>query len=332
MLVKRFRETGPGIIILIFIVILFTWTSAFLNPHQPSDFGFDIKPMPLYGLLLDIAGFNPLFSVIVAFIIAGLVSFLLVTFNTNVFFISERNFLPALIYILLTGIFPAQHILNPVLPAAVFLIFGVQRIMYSYRVQSIAFSFFDAGMLISVGSLFYASFIWLGLLLIVGIAILRTVNIKEIIISVLGLATPVFVLYGFFYVTGKDMNALWDAVTYNLFTKEADFSFSGLNIAVLILSGFVILISLAQLLSAINAKKIKSRKTFVLLFWTLLIIAAEYLILKSVSVEIFWLAAIPPTYFLSHYFVFSRKKILPEIMLSVLFILAAVVQMVNLVQ
>jgi len=332
MLVKRFRETGPGIIILIFIVILFTWTDAFLNPHQPSDFGFDIKPMPLYGLLLDLAGFNPLFSVIVAFIIAGLVSFLLVTFNTNVFFISERTFLPALIYILLTGILPVQHVLNPVLPAAVFLILGVQRIMYSYRVQSTAFSFFDAGMLISVGSLFYAGFIWLGLLLIVGIAILRAVNIKEIIISVFGLATPAFVLYGFFYVTGKDMNSMWDAVTYNLFTKDVDFSFSGLNIAVLIISGFVIFISLAQLLSAINAKKIKSRKTFVLLFWTLLIIAAEYFIFKSVSVEIFWLAAIPPTYFLSHYFVFSRKKIVPEIMLSVLFILAAVVQIVNLVQ
>jgi len=146
------------------------------------------------------------------------------------------------------------------------------------------------------------------------------------------LATPAFVLYGFFYVTGKDMNSMWDAVTYNLFTKDVDFSFSGLNIAVLIISGFVIFISLAQLLSAINAKKIKSRKTFVLLFWTLLIIAAEYFIFKSVSVEIFWLAAIPPTYFLSHYFVFSRKKIVPEIMLSVLFILAAVVQIVNLVQ
>ena len=87
-----------------------------------------------------------------------------------------------------------------------------------------------------------------------------------------------------------------------------------------------------QLLSAINAKKIKSRKTFVLLFWTLGIIVAEYFIFKSVSVEIFWLAAIPPTYFLSHYFVFSRKKILPEIMLSVLFILALVVQIVNFVR
>jgi len=332
MLVKRFRETDPGIIILIFIVILFTWSGAFLNPHQPSDFGFDIKPMPLYGLLLEMAGFNPLLSVIVAFIITGLVSFLLVNFNTNVFFISERNFLPALIYVLLTSFFPQRQFLDPVLPASVFLILAIQRIMYSYRVQGTAFSIFDAGIYISLGSLFYASFIWLGLLLIIGIVILRTVSIKEIIISVFGLATPLFILYGFFYVTGKDMNKMWDAVAYNLFAKDVDFSLSALNIAALIISGIVILISVMQLLSAINAKKIKSRKTFVLLFWTLGIIVAEYFIFKSVSVEIFWLAAIPPTYFLSHYFVFSRKKILPEIMLSVLFILALVVQIVNFVQ
>lgn len=331
MLVKRFRETSPGAIFLIVIVILFTWTGAFLNPQHPSDFGFDVKPMPLFGFLLHMAGFNPLFSVIVAFIIAGFVSYLMVSFNTSVFFISERNFLPALLFILLTGIFPVQHVLNPVLPAAVFLILGVQRIMYSYRVQGTSFSFFDAGMLIGTGTLFYASLIWLGMLLLVGIAILRTLNLKEIIISVLGLATPSFVLYGFFYVTGRDMDSMRDAVTWNLFTKDVDFIFSGLNIAVLLISGVVILISVVQLLSAINAKKIKSRKTFVLLFWALLIIAAEYFIFRSVSVEIFWLAAIPPTYFLSHYFVFSRKKILSEIMLSVLFVLAAVVQIVNLV-
>jgi hypothetical protein len=332
MLVKRFRETGPGILILIIIIILFTWTEAFLHPHLPSDFGFDIKPMPLYALLSDLTGFNRLFSVIVAFILAGLVSFMLVNFNTTVFFISERNFLPALIYILLISLFQQQKFLNPVLPASVFLILGIQKIMKSYRVQDTAFSFFDAGMMIGIGSLFYAGFIWLGLLLIIGIAILRTGNIKEVIISVFGLATPIFILYGFYYVAGKDMNYLLDAATYNLFTKEVYFNFSPLNIAVFIILGIIFLISVMQLLSAINAKKIKSRKTFVLLFWTLIIIAAVYFIFKSVSVEIFWMAAIPPAYFLSHYFVFSRSKLLPDIMLSVLFILSVVMQISNFVQ
>jgi hypothetical protein len=82
----------------------------------------------------------------------------------------------------------------------------------------------------------------------------------------------------------------------------------------------------------INAKKIKSRKTFMLLFWTFFIAAAAGVIFKSVSVEIFYLAAIPVSYFLSHYFVFTRKKILPEVLLAALFIMTAVVQIANLIR
>jgi hypothetical protein len=44
------------------------------------------------------------------------------------------------------------------------------------------------------------------------------------------------------------------------------------------------------------------------------------------------LAVIPPSYFLSHYFVFSRGKLIPEMMLVVLFALAALVQVVNFLQ
>jgi hypothetical protein len=330
MLRKKFRETGPDVIILIGITLLLTWTGAFLHPHLPADLGFDIKPMPLFGLLLSVTSFSPLFSVIVACLLVLIIALLLVNFNTSAFFISERNFLPALIYILLSCYFPKYQILNPVLPAAIFLILAIRKVIESYKVQGTAFSLFDAGMLISIGSLFYASLIWFGLLLIIGIAILRTGSIKEIIISFLGLAAPVFIIYGFFYVTGKDMDSMLSAVSYNLFTKDGNFIIPVLTLIVLIISGVIILISVAQLLSAINSKKIKSRKTFILLLWTFFIIAGVYLLFDPVSAEILWLAVIPSSYFLSHFFVFSRKRLLPEIMLVVLFILAALVQLVNL--
>lgn len=332
MLRKKFRETGPDVVILIVIILLLTWTGAFLHPHLPADQGFDVKPMPLFDLLMSVTGFSPLFSVIVASMLVLLIAFLLVNFNTSAFFISERNFLPALIYILLTCYFPQFQILNPVLPAAVFLILGIRKIIESYKVQGTAFSFFDAGMLISVGSLFYAGLIWFGLLLIIGIAILRTGSIKEVIISILGLAVPVFIVYSFFYVTGKDMSSMLSAVTYNLFAKDANYSFPELTLVVLIISGIIVLISVTHLLSAINSKKIKSRKTFILLLWTFFVVAGVYFLLDPVSAEIYWLAVIPPSYFLSHYFVFSRSKLLPEIMLAVLFVLAALVQVVNLLQ
>jgi hypothetical protein len=332
MLRKKLRETGPDVVILIVIILLLTWAGAFIHPHLPADQGFDLKPMPLFDLLMSVTGFSPLFSVIVAFLLVLLIAFMLVNFNTSAFFISERNFLPALIYILLSGYFPQYQIMNPVLPAAVFLILGIRKIIESYKVQGTAFSFFDAGMLISVGSLFYASLIWFGLLLIIGIAILRPGSIKEVIISIIGLVVPVFIIYGFFYVTGKDMNSLVSAVTYNLFAKDVNYSIPWLTLIVLAISGITVLISVAQLLSAINSKKIKSRKTFILFLWTFIIVACVYSLFNPVSEEIVWIAVIPPSYFLSHYFVFSRRKLLPEIMLVVLFVLAALVQVVNFLQ
>lgn len=332
MLRKKFRETGPDVVILIGIILLLTWTGAFLHPHLPSDLGFDIKPMPFFDLLMSVTCFSSLFSVIVACLLVLIIAVLLVNFNTSAFFISERNFLPALIYILLSCYLPQFQILNPVLPAAVFLILAIRKIIESYKVQGTAFSLFDAGMLISIGSLFYASLIWFGLLLIIGIAILRTGSIKEVIISGLGLATPAFIVYGFFYVTGKDMDSMLSALSYNLFAKNGNVIIQEMTLVVLIISGIIVLMSVAQLLSAINSKKIKSRKTFILLLWTFFIIAGVYLLFDSVSAEIIWLAAIPPSYFLSHFFVFSRSRLLPEIMLAALFVLAALVQVVNLLQ
>jgi hypothetical protein len=230
---------------------------------------------------------------------------------------------------LLSGFFPQQQMLNPALPAVAFLILAIRRIMDSYKVQGTAYSFFDAGLLISTGSLFYAGFIWFGLLLMIGIAILRPVNLKEIVISILGLITPWFITSGFYYVTGKDMNSLLSTVTYNLFTKESHPVFPGLTIAALIILGIILIICTLHLLSVINMKKIKSRKTFLLLMWIFAISAGSYFVFKPVSIEIFWLAAIPVSYILTHYFVFKKKKLIPEILFSTLFLLVILLQILQ---
>ena len=48
--------------------------------------------------------------------------------------------------------------------------------------------------------------------------------------------------------------------------------------------------------------------------------------MPSVSVEMIWITAIPVSYFLAHYFLFIRKKLMPEIFLSVLFLLILLIQ------
>jgi len=95
---------------------------------------------------------------------------------------------------------------------------------------------------------------------------------------------------------------------------------------VIVLSGILILVSIVFLMMRISMKKIKSRKTFYLLLWTLFISLVLYLVLPSVSVEMIWITGTPASYLLTNYFVFARGKIIPEILFSGIFLLVILIQ------
>lgn len=327
MLLRLFKGTGPGVILLIIITLLFVWASAFIKLQSHFSLYFDLDPMPLYGILSSLIGTNPLPGIIFTTSLVILMAYLLVNLNTTLFFINERTFLPAVIYILLSGLFPLYQLMNPAHFSAMFLMLAIRRIMEAYRVPGIAYDFFDAGFLIGTGSLFYANLIWFGLLVIIGISLLRTGNIKEIAISILGLATPYILTFGIYYVAGKDLKELLSLLDYNLFGKTTNYAFPRLTVLALTFIGLITLVSIIYLMKQMNTKKIKSRKTFSLLLWVLIISLSIYFILPSVSVEILWLTGIPVSYFLTHYFVFVRKKLMPEILFSLFFFLIVLIQL-----
>jgi hypothetical protein len=329
MILKLFRGTGPGVVLIILLSAAGVWMSAFLHPLYASSALYDVNPMPLYGLLKSLLGKSAIAGVLFSFALLLVISFFLVNFNTSVFFINERTFLPAAIYILFSGFFPEYQILNPVFPAVFLLLIAVRRMMDAYRKNGIAYNFFDAAILISTGCLFYANMIWFGLLTIIGIAILRTGNVKEILLAILGLAVPLIITAGVWYVSGKDMSQLLEIADHNLFERAGSYNFSRVSITGLVIIGLCSLISLSFLLSVLNSKKIKSRKTFTELIWILVISLTVFFALPSASVEIVYIISVPLSYFLAHYFVFSRKKVVPEILFTLLFIIVIVLQVIH---
>jgi hypothetical protein len=326
MFLKVFRGIGPGVVFLIFLTASAAWANAFINPHLGTSFLYDNNPMPLYDILKGLIGDSAITGVIISFILVLLMSFLLVNFNTVTFFINERTFLPAVIYVLFVGLFPYYQVLNPVLPASVLLMLAIRRIMDAYRKNGIAYNFFDASILISIGSLFYANLIWFGLLVIIGIAILRTGNFRELILAILGFCTPVILITGIYYTLGKDITSLLSCTRYNLFSDSGMYFFSRLTITGLVIIGLCSVFSIFYLLTALGGKNIKSRKTFTLLLWTVIIALSVYFILPSASVELIYLLAIPLSYFLSNYLIFSKKKIIQEIVFTAILIITAVFQ------
>lgn len=326
MLLRFFKGTGPVVIFVIVVTLLAVWFRPFIQLSGHFTLYFDLNPMPLYGLISSLIGTNPLPGIVLSLSLVSLMAILIVNLNSTIFFINERTFLPAFIYILISGLIPQFQLLNPAIFSSFFLMIAIWRIMAAYRIQGTAYSFFDAGILIGTGSLFYANLIWFGLLIIVGIAILRTGNIKEIAISVIGLVTPFIMTIGVYYVLDKDLRELFSLFEYNLFGKHPSYDFSRLMIVTIIYLGFILVLSISYLLMVINTKKIQARKTFFLLIWVFLISCIVYVILPSVSVEMIWLIGIPVSYFLTHYFIFSRKKLIPEILFSVFIILIIMIQ------
>ncbi|MBN1107838.1 MAG: hypothetical protein JXR66_04790 [Bacteroidales bacterium] len=321
-----FKGTGPGVIAAIVLTLLLLWIRPFADPAGAGMQIYETSPMPLYELLRALMGRSLIPGVITSFLFLSLMLFLLVHFNTTLFFINQRTFLPALIYLLLTSLVPDNQVFNPVLPAALLLMLALIRIMDAYRKQGVAYNFFDAAFLISAGSLFYAGVLWFGVLAIVGIAILRRVTLTEILISVPGILTPYLLAAGFYYVSGRDVMVLLEGTWMNLFEEVSSFDFSPEQVVALTYSGLFLVVSIIFLTARLNGKKISSRKTFFLLLWTLLISFLVYFASPAVSVEMMWLAAIPASYIMSHYLVFSPARVMPRLIFSGLVLMVIMVQ------
>ncbi len=328
MLFRFFKGTGPGVIFMTGITMLAVWISTLFKIQGHLLKSFDLNPMPLYGILASMAGKYPLSGIIFSFVLVSLMALMIVSLNNSLFFIHKRTFLPALIYVLISGLFPDYQVMNPALFSALFLIMAIRRIMYSYRAPNVSYNFFDAGLLISTGSLFYANIIWFGIMIIIGIALLRMSNIKEILIALIGLATPYALTFGIYYILGKDLGDLASVIRYNLFIKETGYVFSRLIISAIVIIGVITVVSVVNLLTEMNKKKVQSRKIFSFLIWLFVISLAVYFLFSSVSIEMSCIIALPLSYFIAHYLLFSKNNLISEAVLTILFLMIFLVQVV----
>ena len=151
-----------------------------------------------------------------------------------------------------------------------------------------------------------------------GILLIRTFSLREIIISIFGFITPYIVLYTIYYLTGKDINLLNDLILGSIIIEVPSYYWSPAMLIISLINGLLLLVSMAHLLSVFNTKKVRSRKTFSLLFWVLAISIIAYLLIPSVSVEMVFVFMIPQVYILTHFMVFARNKKIANILFAII--------------
>jgi hypothetical protein len=118
-------------------------------------------------------------------------------------------------------------------------------------------------------------------------------------------------------------------MSLNLFSETEGYGFGKLTVVILIILGLITLVSAGSLVATMNSKKIKTRKTFYLLLWMFFISLTIYFTLPHVSVEVIFLAAIPASYLISHYLIYQKKRLIPEVIFTGLLILILLKQILS---
>jgi len=322
-MIKLFRGTGIGPLLVMILIAVALWFQYFINPPQEMlPPGGDA--MPLWGLIFEPLSGLPLLSVILSFVLMVIMVVVMIRFNTTLFFIPRRTYFPALFFIIFYSAFPEVMILNPALPAALLIMLGIWRMMDAYRINGMAFNFFDAALFISSAGMFYAGSLWFVLLVLTGALILRSPDFREIIITVAGALLPWIILYAVWYLTGGSMSDLTEIIRHNLFDKMPPVSWSRALIILFIVIAVAFLPALLSLFREMPTQKIKSRKTFELLLWMMVICAAAYALAPSVSVEMNAITAIPVSFIMANYCAFTRRLLTTEILFWLLAIMIVV--------
>jgi len=322
-MIRLFRGTGIGPVLVMTLITAALWIQYFINPPQlmPAPGG---DAMPLWDLIFNpLSGF-PLLAVFLSSVMMVITVIVMIRFNTTVFFIPKRTYFPALFFILYFSAFPEGMILNPAMPAALLIMVGIWRMMAAYRMNGMAFNFFDAALIISSAGMFYAGALWFVLLVITGALILRAPDFREIIITIAGALLPWIILYAVWYLTGGSMSDLTEIIRHNLFDRMPSVTLSRALIVLLIVIAVGFLPALLSLIREMLKLKIRSRKTFELLLWMTVICAVAYAITPSVSVEIIAITAIPVSFIMANYCAFTRRPLIPEILLWLMVVMIVV--------
>lgn len=322
-MIRFFRGSGAGPVFLMLVAALGLWGMYLIAPPRPENLAV-MQPMPLWGLILRLFSGAPLAGVIFSFVLVLVVALVMIRFNTEIFFIPRRTYLPALLYILLYSLFPGEMVLNPSLPASLLILAALWRMVSSYRLNGLSFNFFDAALMISAAGLLYAGSVWFIIVVFIGALVLRSPDARELTLALAGALLPWIVMYAVWYVTGGDPGELTGIIRHNLFDQAPSVSWSRTLIILLVVAGINFLPSFVYLVREMPAYKIRSRKTWEIMIWMMVISAAAIIFVPAVSAEMTAVAALPVAFIMANQMAFTRRVVIAEILLWIMIAMLAV--------
>lgn len=289
-------------------ILLFVLRAVYLF-HTPAQIAFDFSG-PYMRLLLPVPPvyiFTPLANIIIAgiivFIQALLVNFLVNRYNL----LGKPTFLPALMYITVSGLFTPFLVLSTPLLCNFLVIWMLFRLFSFYKSNDAKSPAYDLGMMIAIGSVIYLPFNYLFLAIWAALLLFRPFNWREWLAGIIGYATIFFFLGVYYYLNDNlpDLYTTW----LPLGTKFPEsIHINYYNYLVLIPVLLILVLCFFKLQQNFFKSYVQVRKSFQLLFFVFVIAALSFYTKAAFHLNHFLLCGVPVAVFFSYYFLYAKRK------------------------
>jgi hypothetical protein len=326
MVVKFFRASFAAQYAVLILTALLLWLPAFL---QPVSFISQDNLSPLSQLLSQWLVHLPQLTVGLAFLLMLLQAlFFNAILAANQLSLRVGS-IGAFIYILLMSQSIQQTAMYDYLLAALFILAALHTILLMQNTENTTYYLFNAGIFISLASLFYFPAIILFVWLWLSLFILRIQYLREWGITMVGLITPYFFLASWYYLTDQ---LFW---RFEAYTKaferfgRIDANFTWVNGLVWGVVLLLVVLSLSIVYGQSTEKNVSIRKKIGVNTW-LFIISILFIFNNLSSINRNGLIFIPLGIYIAYYLSFAKKLFWPQLLLLLLIALIAVTQYLNL--
>jgi len=320
MFLKVLRGNSLANLIVVPILGLVLWLVTKPLDEELVLLSDGILPMPLYALILKLTAFHPIIPFVLAILILFGIAALLSRQNKDFLILNSRSYyLPLFFIVISSSYFPLLR-LYPALIGTLFLVFALNRIFESYHDLKIGNYFFDAGMLLSIGSLFYFPLLFLALILWVGILLLRPIHFREWFMSVIGLILPYLFAWSFYFLTDANQLFFQTLKANWLFHNK----FEHVNLSNYLFFAFVLILTIPaglKMVSQSGNRKVSTRKFLRMYFWLSIITGLTIALIPSVALEMLPVLALSLSYLFANYFLNIKNSLIGNILLTVIIFL-----------
>ena len=329
MLLRTVKTRSPGILIFLMLITFLLWWSSFINPQIPR-FHFDQVGMPLYQWVMNVLDQHTLVNRVVAFIILLLHGLLVLRFNQRYILIPTQTYSHAIFYLLITSSFVQLQRINPGLLSSLFVFLMLDQLFAAYRKPYILNRMFMAGMFVSLAGLFYLPSVVFILLIWIGLFILRSFNLREWFVPLLGLAFPLLFVFAYYYLSeALSLEGLINTLKNN-YQTGATITYYNISYYIFFgLTGILVVLGSFSLLGRFPQLKIYVRKYYEIWWWMFSGTIALFVLSSQASVELLYFAVLPLSFLLADYMHALRSAVLGNTMLFLFIVAMAMIQYMN---